>query len=181
MPALRGLAVCLCVLWAQMIGAQQAELPQSTVLTVEFERLFFDSVYGARFEEEVEAQRTALEAENRRIETELAEEERLLTEQRSTMTPEAFRPLAEAFDEKVQASRRESDAKVRELGSRLETAQREVLRAAQPVLDEIMRDTGAVAIFDRRSVLLSVDSIDITDQAIARLNAQAGAAEVEDR
>ncbi|MDU8913042.1 OmpH family outer membrane protein [Aestuariicoccus sp. MJ-SS9] len=172
---LRRAALSLVLTWclAPLAAAQGLSLPDSPFLTVEFERLFADSVYGTRFEQEIEAESEALAAENRRIEAELADEERRLTEMRAEMEPEAFRELANAFDEKVQTSRREQDAKVRALGTRRETAQREFLRAAEPVLAEIMRDTGATAIFERRTVFISADAIDITDEAIARINAEA--------
>ena len=37
-----------------------------------------------------------------------------------------------------------------------------------------MVESGAVAVLDRRVVLLSVDSVDITEQAILRVNAEFG-------
>ena len=53
--------------------------------------------------------------------------------------------------------------------------EREVfLNAASPVLEELMRDTGAAVILERRSVFVSANAIDITNQAIARLNASLG-------
>ncbi len=39
-----------------------------------------------------------------------------------------------------------------------------------PVLSDLVRERGAVVVLDRRDVFLSADAIDITDEAIARLN-----------
>ena len=44
------------------------------------------------------------------------------------------------------------------------------IRAAQPVLIDLMREAGAGVILERRSVLFSANAIDITDIAIQRLD-----------
>ena len=43
-------------------------------------------------------------------------------------------------------------------------------RRVLPILSELIRDSGAVAILDNRAVILSAESIDVTDRAIARIN-----------
>jgi Skp family chaperone for outer membrane proteins len=45
------------------------------------------------------------------------------------------------------------------------------LEVARPILAEVMAARGAVAIIDRRAVLIGFENIDITDEAIARLDA----------
>jgi hypothetical protein len=44
----------------------------------------------------------------------------------------------------------------------------------RPILGQLMVDRGAFAILDRRSVLLSLGSIDVTDDAIARIDTAIG-------
>ena len=138
------------------------------------EALYTQSDFGQRITREIEAESAEIAAENRRIEAELTAEERELTELRDSLTPTEFRARAEAFDEKVQRLRREQDEKVRAVGTRNEEARRALLTAAQPVLLRLMEESGAVAVLDRRVVLLSVDSVDITEQAILRVNAEFG-------
>jgi hypothetical protein len=82
-----------------------------------------------------------------------------------------FRALADAFDEKVQRIRTEQDAKARELQELREQQRQTFLRRISPILAEIVRERGALAVLGRRTVLLSADSIDITDEAISRINA----------
>lgn len=147
---------------------------QSPVLTLEIDRLFAESAFGRRVAAEIEAEGAAIAAENRRIEAELTEEERALTDRRAELSPEAFRPLAEAFDEKVQRLRNEQDAKARALGTRTDDARRRFLAAAQPVLEEIMRESGAAVVLERRTVFLAAGLIDITDLALRRIDAAIG-------
>ncbi|MEW2914556.1 OmpH family outer membrane protein [Leisingera sp. JC11] len=156
-------------------GAEfQLGLPQSGILTIQPDRLFSESAFGKRAEREIEAEGAVLTAENRRIEAELRNEELELTERRSEMEPEAFRALADAFDEKVQETRRRQDQKLREITQMGEEARREFIKASLPVLQQIMRETGAGAILDHSSVFLSADSADITSLAIARIDAVLG-------
>jgi len=154
--------------------AQQLGLPQTAILTVETDRLFADSAFGRRTANEIEAESAVLAAENRRKEAELTAEEKDLTERRSEMEPEAFRALADAFDEKVQTIRREQDAKARALNQKADKARTEFLRAARPVLEALMREAGAGVILERSSVFLSANATDITDLAIARIDAAIG-------
>jgi Skp family chaperone for outer membrane proteins len=177
--ALFGALLCIApVAQAQQDGGlSNMGVVQSLILTVAPEALYAQSDFGQRIAREIEEESLAIAAENRQIEAELTAEERELTELRDTLAPTEFRARAEAFDEKVQRLRREQDEKARAVGTRNEEARRALLTAAQPILLQLMAESGAVAVLDRRAVLLSVDSVDITEQAIARVNAEFGAGE----
>lgn len=146
----------------------------SPILTIDSDRLYSESAYGQQTARDFEARGAALAAENRSIEEELTAEEKALTEQRASMTPAEFRMLADAFDEKVQAVRRQQDAKTRELNKALEESRIVFLNSAVPVLETLMRDAGAGVVLERRSVFLSANAIDITREAIERLDETLG-------
>ncbi len=169
------ITICLCLLAGGNPGhAQQLGLIQSPILTVEPDRLFSGSRFGQRIAQEREAEAAVLAAENRRIASELEREEQQLTERRDSMEPDAFRILADAFDEKVQQIRREQDAKELALNDRVEGDRVEFLQAAAPVLERLMRDAGAAVILDRGTVFISLNATDVTDLAIARIDAAIG-------
>ena len=50
----------------------------------------------------------------------------------------------------------------------------EFFQAVLPVLQQLLQDEGAQAMFDRRSVLISLSGVDITDRAIAQIDAILG-------
>tara|TARA_R100000750_G_scaffold12970_2_gene8315 strand:- start:945 stop:1565 length:621 start_codon:yes stop_codon:yes gene_type:complete len=174
------LAILLLTLWGVAAGAQgqggplAESVPTTPILVIEFERVFSESAFGRRVNNEIEQAGRAIATENRRIEAELTEEERGLTDLRSTLAPDEFRKLADAFDEKVQRLRDEQDTKARALGARTDEARRRFLTVAQPVLEGLLREAGATLILERRTVLVAADSIDISDRAIARIDAQIG-------
>ncbi len=155
--------------------AQDVGVVQSDVLVLDPDRLFTETQFGQRLNDDYLAQREQLIARNRELEISLEAEEQELTNMRAEKTPEEFRDLADAFDARVQQIRRDSDRAVRDLELSRERAPVIFMRAVEPVLVELMRDAGGAVVMDVRSVLLRADVIDITDVAIARIDQRIGA------
>ena len=168
---LRSLCVALALTGAGTVLAQEMRSP---ILTIDSDRLYRDSAFGQRVLQDIEAQTNALAEENRGLEARLEKEESALTAQRPSLTAEEFRALADGFDARVQSIRREREAKSQEIAQQLEENRDRFLTAAIPVLEAIMRDTGAAVVLEQRSVFISVNSIEITDTAISRINAVLG-------
>ena len=160
--------LCLAV----PVGAAAQQTPQ--VLTIDSERLFQQTRFGARAEAEIEADARELAAENREIEADLMAEERDLTERRPEMETEAFQALADDFDAKVQRIREEQDAKARALAQARDEAEQAFFQQIAGILGQIVRERGALVMLERRDVFLSADAIDITDEAIERINGALG-------
>ncbi len=171
--ALAGLAAAL------LCGGAVAQEATTPVLVLDPERLFEQSAWGQAALSRIEAESAALVAENRRIEAELIAEERALTEQRATMEVEDFRALADTFDEKVQRLRAEQDAKTRGVQSLREEEQERFFGLIAPILSDLVRSRGATVVLDRRSVFLAVTAADITEEAIAAVDAQLGQGTLE--
>lgn len=158
---------------AQSLGqADGLSMPDVPVVTISPDLLFAGTIFGQRLAREIEARGTKLAAENRSIEAELAEEESELTGQRATMSAVDFRELADAFDKKVTEARAEQDEKARVLAATSDLVQRGYLQAIAPILEAMMNELGASVVLDRRAVFLSVDASDITQDAVARIDAE---------
>ena len=145
--------------------------PSVAILTLDDERLFTGSAFGKAVIARQDADSQALIDENRRIEAALEAEEKDLTNRRALMPREEFAPLSSAFNEKVEGIRKAQDAKTRELQRNFENDRQRFLEVARPILAEVMAARGAVAIIDSRAVFVGFENIDITDEAIARLDA----------
>ena len=155
-------------------GATVQDVPRAPVLVVDRNRLFVESAFGRAAEARFQAESQDLIAENLRLEQALEAEERALTDQRATLEPAAFQKLAADFDAKTEAIRTAQDAKSRALTATRDEDRQRFLQAAVPILGEIMREAGAVAIFDKDMVILSLRGVDITEEAIALIDAQLG-------
>lgn len=169
------MALCLSFfLPSPDLGAQELGVPQSQILTLSWETMYGRSAYGRRIANEIEAESAVLAAENERIIAELSQEEQELTERRSEMEPEAFRVLVDAFDRKVQSHRNGQRAKLEELDRKQQQAGSVFLQLAQPVLETLMHEAGAVAVLERSNVFLRSKDSDITNIAISRIDATIG-------
>ncbi|WP_162685616.1 OmpH family outer membrane protein [Roseovarius amoyensis] len=163
--------ICICGLPA---AAQDTGAARSEILVVDPERLFEESQLGQRMMAEHQDEREELAAHNRKLEAELETEERALTARRAELSPEEFRELADAFDARVQEIRRDSERRVRDLEQDRERLPLLFLRQAEPVLIEAMRNMGGVVLLDARTVMLRADAVDITDDAVARIDETIG-------
>ncbi len=165
------LALCLC-LTAVPVLAQQTTPPQ--ILTLDQDRLYAASLYGQALEAKSLAATQNLAVENRKIEADLSAEEAALTTQRQVVSAADFARLATDFDAKVEKIRAEQEAKASQLTKDRDAGRKQFFDAAVPLLADLMQKGGAYAILNRSSVVLSFDSIDVTDRAIAALDAQLG-------
>ena len=172
--ALTWVCMVLVLLTAAPVVAQDQLTPAGGIVTFDSDRLFFESDFGKRVTREIETAGNELVAENRRLEAELARAEQDLTDRRASTSPEEFRPLADAFDTRVQASRQEQATKSRALNAKLSQEREVFLRAATPILQELMVEAGAAVVLENRTVFYSAESSDITAAAINRLNLRLG-------
>lgn len=144
------------------------------ILTLDQDRFFAESRFGRAAREREQAAIAALEAENAAIERDLIAEEQTLTELRKTLSAEEFAARAVEFDAKVERIRGEQDAKARDITALREGDRQEFLEVAVPVLGELLDESGAVAIVDKAAIILSRTTIDVTDEAIARIDRAGG-------
>ena len=159
-------------------GAAFAQARQgggAAILVLNRDRMYAESAFGGRILADIEQARRALLKENRQIEAELVEEERRLTDKRPGMDAGAFRKLAEDFDTRVETIRQTQDAKAATIADQADKARQIFFETAGPVLRDLVHETDAVLIVDQRSVIASVEAIDITTLAIKRIDARLGA------
>jgi Skp family chaperone for outer membrane proteins len=158
------------------LQAQTTEPALSSVVTLDLERLFRESAFGRGVLAEIEARQLAQLEENRLLKQSLEAEERDLTSRRAGMTAAAFAPLATAFDQKAEGVRKAQAEKERALGEAANRERQRFFDAATPVLRALMRDRGAQAIIDGRVIILDPSGIDITAEAVVRMDAEFPAA-----
>lgn len=172
--ALAGLLLALSAGGGVPVAAQPTGVVQSDILVLDPERLMNGTLYGQRLLASIQSERDRLVAHNRSVEAELEREEKSLTERRPKLSAAEFRDLADTFDRKVQQLRQDSERMSRDLERQREIAPVQFMRMIEPVLVEILSDSGGVVIMDVRAVLLRSGVADITDLAIERVNAQIG-------
>lgn len=154
-----------------LVAPAAAQVAPGSILTLDQDRFFVGSAFGQAAIERERVATDALEKENKRIEAELVAEELALTEQRKTLPPEEFTARADAFDAKVEAIRKNQDAKAQVLSEARDEDRKQFLQVAAPILGELLKEKQAVAIIDKGLLVISLSAIDVTDEAIARVDA----------
>ena len=92
------------------------------------------------------------------------------TLQQQENTTNTQQQLANDFDQRVQRLRAEQDEKVVALNRAQDNARTTFFNDVAAIISTILRERGAVVVIERRDVFLSHDSIDITSEAILRVN-----------
>jgi Skp family chaperone for outer membrane proteins len=151
-----------------------AQIGNNRIFVLDQEVLYNRSAFGQRVQQEVLSRSEAISRENQRLEEELKAEELSLTEQRPTLAQAEFRELADAFDARVEAIRTAQAGKAADLNRFTETERQRFFDAMLPVLVGLAEEIGALAVIDTRTTIISSDLINITERAIARIDAEIG-------
>ena len=144
--------------------------PQAAFRILDQDRMLRDSLLGQQILAGIRAAEQALEAENQAIADQLANEESALTEARATLSPDEFRLRADAFDAHVEEIRAERLQRSQELQQQSDLAAQGFFDAALPVLVQLMNDEGILGLLKPETLILGSDWLDVTDDAIARLD-----------
>lgn len=149
-------------------------VPQLPFVTLDDARLFADSAWGKALLQRLQADQTALATENREIEARLADKERALTTRRAALAPAEFRTEADAFNAEVERYRAAQKAKEQAVYQRHDAARLRFRDVANQVLAQLMAERGALAIIAEEAIVLGFREIDITTDAVARMDALVG-------
>ena len=164
------------VIWAGMAGAQTPPQPApvSPILTMDQDALFANSLYGKALLAKTAAEAAKAEQDTRKIDSDLEIEERDLTAKRATMPPAEFKKLAEAFDTKVKNLRAEREAAITALRETDSAARQDFIKAVNEIIGAYMVERGAVAIIDKKAIIVRLNAIDITDDVVALIDKKLG-------
>lgn len=144
---------------------------QVPVIAFDRERIFSESDLGRALEAKIETLLSDLVSENDAIFAALEAEEQELTALKGVLRAEDFAKKADAFDAKVVAKRAEQKAKSETIQQTKDQSLREFETALNAVLTDIAQEVRAVAVFERGQIYLMSGSIDISLEAVKRLNA----------
>jgi len=166
------LAICAALLPPVPAIAQTSDGPRVSVpvLIVDMQRIKSDTAAGRdMLAKTIEIRKRIQEGVAERSESLRAEEQRL-AEERENLDPEDFREQVRAFEQQVFANREFSERESRRLQLVLSQASALLRERATAVLSAIMRERRAEVMLDSTQIVLSIERLDITNEAISRLD-----------
>lgn len=140
------------------------------ILIVDRERALQESAAAERLGAQESAARAALRQELDKLRASLEKEEAEIAAMREIAPKEVFEARVRAFDALVRDARRESQEKGEALQARFLAARRDLAAALEPVLKEMMDETGAALILEARTVLAAPEGADVTAEVIRRFD-----------
>ena len=143
---------------------------QSSVAIIDVQRLLLESKVGKNIQEQMKAHKDKFMADLSQKETALREEEKQLILERGTLSKEAFAKKAQKFEGKLAQARRLTQTQKKALDEAYAGAMKTVRAKLDAAVTAIASEKGYDLVLSRANVIIASDSINITDDALVRLN-----------
>lgn len=146
--------------------------PATSVGVVDIQRLFRESAAGKSANQQLADLRARYQTEIAKIEERLRVEEAELNRARVSLPPDQFETKRRDLTRKVQETQRQVQERNTALDSAQAQARDEMLKVIQQIVIALMGERGFTLILDQAQVLLSHDGLNITQEALRRLDQQ---------
>jgi len=155
----------------EQINAQEVARENIGVLVVDMQRIQRDAAAAKSVREQAATMRAELETTVGERARAISLEEAELAELRERLTASEFRARVREFEKKVFANRDFAQQESEKLQAVRTQASNRLRREIAPILAQLMRERQAQLMLDKSQVILSADTLDVTDEALERLDA----------
>jgi Skp family chaperone for outer membrane proteins len=179
-PSLRTLvlAAAVAACGAGSVLAQDApdqitadgKFPAAAVLVVDYDRLLNSATASGDIRTQIQSLKTKMQKDVDADEAGLKKEEDALRAKQATLSAAEFAKARDAFQKKVADVQRRVQSRNRQLEGALGNATDKLRQAIVPIFSDIMNGQKATVLLDTSSVLYADASLNITNQALDRLN-----------
>lgn len=142
----------------------------NTVVVVDFQKVFQDSLAGKDFNSKLEAKRKSFEDSRNKKEAELMKMNEELKKQQSVLSSEAFDKKRKEFESKVQSFQQE----LQEDGMKFEKSRNDsveqVEEATKQILADLAKEKSYNVVISKNAVLYSADNLDISAEVLKKLD-----------
>lgn len=160
---------------AQTAGGGGDEAPEpaisGSVLIINMERVLREADAARSIQRQAEEIREAIQEQLSGQQDALRQEEQELVALRQTLPPTEFSSRVDNFEKRVRQLKRVSNERGSRLQKALFEANEELKKRLRPELIAIMQERNAAVMIDERNVVISARVLDVTGEAIERLNA----------
>ena len=153
-----------------LINTLYAEYPHTSIGVIDLNYILSESKAAKNASEEIEKYALKIESEIATTDQGMIDEQNKLIESQSIMAPEAFEEKRIEYEKKVQNYNTERQEKFISIDQLIADSRNAVLDALKPILEEIANEKGITVLLEKNSVLLNADNMDITEEALKRLN-----------
>lgn len=169
----RALALFICLCAAAPAAAQAPSTGDGTVIiVVDLQRILREAAAVQALQQQLGNAREAFQAEIRQREEELRRLDQELARERPTLPPEVYTERRQDLAEQLAALQSAVQERRQQLDQAMNEGMRQVQSELLPVLQQITEEHGADLMLAKTSIVLVRPELEVTDDALARLNAR---------
>lgn len=150
-----------------------------TIAVIDTPTLLRKSDAARNIQQQIEAQRTKYQEQIARDEKALRQAEQELVQQRALLSPEAFAERRRQFEQRVADFQKGVQAKRRQLDQAFAQAINKVESALLQVIADIAKEAKVQLVLRKSQIVIAEKALDISDEALARLNKKISKVAVE--
>lgn len=174
-------AVLLCPLFAPLPGLAQSPAPAPTpaagepgtvIVVVDLQRILREASAVQVLQQQVGAAREAFQAEIRQREDDLRQQDTALAREKDTLPPDVYAQRRQALADQLAALQSDIQERRRQLDQAMNEGMRQVQTELLPILQQLTAERGADIMLAKTSIVLARPELEVTDEALARLNAR---------
>ena len=147
-----------------------ADYPNTSIGVIDINKILAEANAAVEAAEEIEKIAIEIENEIKTSDEEIIKEQNLLIESQSIMAPEAFEAKRIEYESKIQAYNSERQSKLMKIDELIAISRNDILNALKPILEEISNEKGITIILEKTSIMLNAEKMDITNEALKKLN-----------
>tara|TARA_B100001093_G_scaffold237812_1_gene227864 strand:+ start:294 stop:830 length:537 start_codon:yes stop_codon:yes gene_type:complete len=160
------LIISICIIPSLLM----ADYPNTSIGVIDINKILAEANAAVEAAEEIEKIAIEIENEIKSSDEEIIKEQNLLIESQSIMAPEAFEAKRIEYESKIQTYNSERQSKLMKIDELIAISRNDILNAIKPILEEISNEKGITIILEKTSIMLNAEKMDITNEALKRLN-----------
>ncbi len=168
--------VLLAVTQPPVAAAQETRIPQVGV--IDLQQILRESVAVKKLSREVETLRARYQDDLDREEAAFREADLQLARERSELSPEVFDQRRRELESKAAALQRDFQVRKKQLDQIFGKGMAQIQQVLLQVSQDIAAERGLDLLFAKATVVLVKPDLEITNEALARLNAQISEVEI---
>ena len=160
------LIISICIIPSLLM----ADYPNTSIGVIDINKILAEANAAVEAAEEIEKIAIEIENEIKSSDEEIIKEQNLLIESQSIMAPAAFEAKRIEYESKIQTYNSERQSKLMKIDELIAISRNDILKAIKPILEEISNEKGITIILEKTSIMLNAEKMDITNEALKRLN-----------
>lgn len=167
--ALLTMLTMLTVLYVNSAAFSQ-EIPVAKIIVIDNRVISTNAAVAKDINRQTAQIKAAMEAELQTKENALRAEQEDLKTKINIIPQESFNQLQQAFQVKVNQYQQEVQIKSRQLETAIVNANDAIERELKPILQKILKDTGATMMLDKNLIREQIPGLDVTTRVIEQLD-----------